>query len=73
MGAWVRYIQNKDKKTIELMNQKYIFPRRKWIFINYAQLLSRLYSYPDVFEVADFDIGMISDIDNMSWENNIYF
>ena len=73
MGSWVRYIQNKDKKTIELMNRSYVFPRKKWIYINYSQLLKELYGYPNVFEIADFDIGMIEGIRGIRCHGKIIY
>ena len=63
--AWVRYILNKDVKTLNIDNQKFTFPKNKWVDVKYAYVERKAYEFPDVFEVADFDISMIEGIDNI--------
>jgi len=60
--SWARYIQSKDKKVIEVNNIEYMFPQMKWVVLNNPALKRRILDHPDVFEVAEFDIGIIEGI-----------
>jgi len=71
--SWVRYILNKPSKTLEVNSVKYTFPKQQWVSVTNPLVKQRVFNHADVFEVADFDIGMVKDIPNIKCHGKLVY